>query len=177
MLKPVTYLKPSQRFRIEFFAKTVKSYNYFSKAAHLRSLTRFWILIHLSINTHELDPTLCIVWDISSTLSLSSDIFRYIHVLFRHMQPYCGIFRTICKSYIPRTQAYSESWHIWKPRYIQGSVKAFSGIFRTLCNVGKLRTLPCSELCHIQNVGLFTTRGIFRILFILAHSGIFRHIK
>ena len=155
---------------MEFFAKIAISYNYFFKAPHLTSLTRFWILIHLSINTHELDPALCIVWDISSTLSLY--IFRYIHVLFRHMQPYCGIFRPMCKSYIPRTQAYSESWHIWKLRYIQSSVKAFFSIFRTLCNVGKLRTLPCSELCHIQNVGLFMTRGIFRILFILP----FRHI-
>ena len=107
-----------------------------------------------------------------------------------YRQTYSGIFTfysDICSHIVAYLEpfvnlTYPEPRHIQNPgifgtRYIQGSVKAFSGIFRTLCNVGKLRTLPCPELCHIQNVGLFTTRGIFRILFILAHSGIFRHIK
>ena len=40
-LKPSTYLEPSQRFKMEFFAKIFKNYNYFSKALHLRSLTEF----------------------------------------------------------------------------------------------------------------------------------------
>ena len=38
-LKDLTYSEPSQRF--EFFAKIVESYNYFSKALRLRSLTGF----------------------------------------------------------------------------------------------------------------------------------------
>ena len=40
-LKPGTYLEPSQRFKMEFFAKIFKTYNYFSKVLHLRSLTEF----------------------------------------------------------------------------------------------------------------------------------------
>ena len=31
-LKPGTYSEPSQRFKMEFFEKIVKNYNYFSKA-------------------------------------------------------------------------------------------------------------------------------------------------
>ena len=38
-LKPDTYAKPSQRFKMEFFVKAVKNYNYFSNALHLRFLT------------------------------------------------------------------------------------------------------------------------------------------
>ena len=73
------------------------------------------------------------------TLSIieNSDIFRYIHVLFRHIQPYCGIFRTLL---------YSDSWHIQSPRYIQNSVQEYPCIFRTLCNDPILKTLPYSEL-------------------------------
>ena len=40
-LKSDTYSEPSQRLKIEFFAKIVKKYNYFPKALHLRSLTGF----------------------------------------------------------------------------------------------------------------------------------------
>ena len=59
-LKPTTYSEPSQRFKMEFFAKIVKSYNY---------------------------PNI---------------LFKH-HVLFKHLQPYCGIFRTLCNSCIFRT--------------------------------------------------------------------------
>ena len=58
-LKSVTYSEPSQRFRMEYFAKIVKDYNHFSKALHLRSLTGFWSsfnkysLIIISINTNR----------------------------------------------------------------------------------------------------------------------------
>ena len=69
-------------------------------------------------------------------------MFRYIHVLLRHIQLYCGIFRTL---------PYSEYWHIQNPRYIQNSAKEHSGIFRTLCNARILKTLPYSELWHIQD--------------------------
>ena len=41
-LKPNTYLEPSGGFKMEFFAKIVKNYNYFSKSLHLISLTGVW---------------------------------------------------------------------------------------------------------------------------------------
>ena len=37
----LTYLEPSQRFKIEFFAKIVKNYNYFSKMLHFGYLAGF----------------------------------------------------------------------------------------------------------------------------------------
>ena len=40
-LKRDTYLEPSERFKMELFAKIFKNYNYFSKALYLRSLTGF----------------------------------------------------------------------------------------------------------------------------------------
>ena len=40
-LKPDIYSKPCQRFKIQCFAKIVKSYNHFSKVLYLRSLTEF----------------------------------------------------------------------------------------------------------------------------------------
>ena len=40
-LKLDTYSEPSQRFKMECFAKIVKSHNYFSKVLYLRSLTEF----------------------------------------------------------------------------------------------------------------------------------------
>ena len=49
-LKPNTYAESSQRFKMEYFAKT---YIYFFKALLLRYLTEFWIR-NLSINTDQL---------------------------------------------------------------------------------------------------------------------------
>ena len=80
--------------------------------------------------------------------------------LLRHIQPYCGTFKTLYT-----TLAYSESWHIQNPKYIQNSVKVYSGIFRTLCND------PC------QNFGICRARGIFRILLIQVQSGIFSNCQ
>ena len=40
-LKLDTYSEPSQKFKMVYFAKIIKSYNYFSKAPYLRSLTWF----------------------------------------------------------------------------------------------------------------------------------------
>ena len=105
------------------------------------------------------------------------DIFRHMHVLFRHIQPYCSIFRTLYNSSILRNLPYSEYWHIQHPRYIQNSVKDYSSIFGTLRNDHLLRTMPYSQLCHIQNFGVFSTQGILRILLTQAHSDIFRHIQ
>ena len=60
------------------------------------------------------------------------------------------------------TLAYSESWHLWDPRYIHNSVKAYSGILRTLCNAHIFKTLPYLELCYIQNYGILLTWGKLR---------------
>ena len=80
------------------------------------------------------------------------DIVAY-HVLFRHIQPYCGIFRTLCNSCIFRTLSYSKFQHIQNPRYIQNCVKAYS----EGCVM-----LACCEPYHIQNFAIFR---------ILAHVG------
>ena len=52
------------------------------------------------------------------SIDKNSDIFRHIHGLFGHNQPYCGIFRTLCNS--EPELAYPEPCHIQNP-----------GIFRT----------------------------------------------
>ena len=110
--KPGTYAEPSQRFKMKFFAKIVKNYNYVSKALHLRSLTEFWIR-NLSISILE--------WPFSkySMIHIQNpvyywkfNIFRHIQVRFRYYQLYCGTFRTLCNSCIFRTLTYSKSWHI-----------------------------------------------------------------
>ena len=93
-LKPDTYSEPSQRFKIEFFAKIVKNYNFFSKAHHLRSLDQ-------ALNTSQYISILtlrCILYDTYSqpmSIFTNSNIFRLIHILFRHIQSYCGIFRNL----------------------------------------------------------------------------------
>ena len=51
-LKLETYLEPSERFKMEFFAKTVLNYNCHSKVLHLRSLTGSWK--HISPNKYSL---------------------------------------------------------------------------------------------------------------------------
>ena len=107
-----------------------------------------------------------IVWYILRIVSLivNSDIFRHIHVLFRHVQLYFGIFRILCNSCIFKTQPYWESWHIDNTRYIQNSVKADSGIFRTLCN-GRYW-----EPFHKQNFCIFRSQAY-------SESSLFRHIQ
>ena len=113
------------------------------------------------------------------SIIVNSDIFRHIHVICRHIQPYYGIFRTLCNLHIqnpvifyPKARAYLELkifrtlFRYSKHCHIQNLVKTYSGIFRTLCNARTLRSLPYSELCHIQNFRIFRAQGIFRILFI-----------
>ena len=145
----------------------VKNYNYFSKALNPRSLTGFWICLSL-INFYS-DPALCIIWYIFRTLFIivNSDIFSHI---VAYLEP-CV---TLAYS---KTLSYSKSWHIYNPRCIQNSFKTYFDIFKTLCNTRILRPLLYSERCPIQNFGIFRTRGIFKILFIYPHSGIFRHIQ
>ena len=113
--------------------------------------------------------------DIFRTLSVitNSDIFRHIHVLFRHIQPYCGIFRTLCN---PCPLVYSELCHIQNP-----GIFWTQDIFRTLsrhilayseCCI----TFSYQEHCHTQNLTLF------KILAYLgpkkySESCLFRHIQ
>ena len=87
-LKPVTKSEPIQRFKMELFAKIVKSYNYFSKVLHLRSLTEFWIRLSLSkcslICTVTLSYTLYDTYFCGIVRSpCSFDIFRALstHIL------------------------------------------------------------------------------------------------
>ena len=100
-----------------------------------------------------------------SYIQTYSDIFRHIHVLFRHIQSSCGIFRILCDSCIFRTLPYLEFWHIKNPKSIQNSVKAFSDIFRTLCNA------RIWERCHIQNFVIFKTWDISELI-----PNLFEHI-
>ena len=99
--------------------------------------------------------------------------FRHVQAysrLLRHIQPYCGIFKTLRNSCIFRTLPYSETWHIQNTRYIHNSLKLCSGIFRTLCNARILTP------CHVQNF------AIFRILAYLGPEAyseycLFKHIQ
>ena len=173
-LKPDTYSEPSQRFKVEFFCKIFKKFNYFSKAFHLLTdLLTDSEYNHLSISTHWLlqwPHTMYYMIHVQNLVYYSK--FRHIYALFRYIQQYCGIFRTMCNPCIFRTLSYSESWH--NKRYIQNSAKAYSGIFRTLCNARIL------EPCHIKNFSTF--RGLAYLgpetysesyLFL----GTFRHIQ
>ena len=65
---------------------------------------------------------------------VNSDIFRHIHILFRHIQLNGGIFRTLCNSYIFRT--------------LSRHFLAYSECFVTL---------TYWESCHIQNFAMFKT--------------------
>ena len=73
------------------------------------------------------------------------------------------------------TPTYLKPWHIWNPRYVQNSAKAYAGIFRTLCHAHILRPLPYSELSHKRKFGIFRTGGIFKILHTSAYSYIFNN--
>ena len=140
-LKPDTNSKPSQRSKMASFAKIVKNYNYFSKALYPH---RFWI----SLNKYS---ALCIVWRIFRVLFIivNSDIFRRIHVQFRHNQPCSGKFRTLCTCFKFRTLVYSKS-----------------EIYLELCQARHILaysehcvTLAYWEPCQIQNFAIFRILG------------------
>ena len=103
--------------KIEDAAKIVKSYNYFFKALYCRSLTGLWICPSLNRYSSTCRVTLCyVLYETFRTLRIiiNSDILRHIYILFRHIQPYCDIFRMLCNS---STLVYSELcqeifWHI-----------------------------------------------------------------
>ena len=188
--------------------KKIKSYIYFFKSLHLRSLTGFWV--RLSLTKYSLTcrvTSLYVLYDIYSEpclLSKNSNIFRDIHVILRHIQTYCGIFRTLCYSCVFRTLPYVEPkiypelcqgmfWNI----HVQFShIQLYFGIFRTVCNSCIFRilaylepeirhilaysercvSLAYWETCQIQNF------AIYRILVYLgpeeySESCLFRHIQ
>ena len=132
---------------MKVFKKIIKNYNFFSKALHLRSLTTFWICLSLNKNslTCRVSSRNFLVWEILGTLSIivNSEIFRHIHVPFRHFQPYCGIFKTPCNSYIFRTLPYLESG-IYKTQDIFGTLSRHILVYSERCVM-----LACWEPCHI----------------------------
>ena len=79
------------------------------------------------------------------------------------IQPYSGIFRTLCNAYICRNLAYWESWNIQNI-----SIIASRHLFRTLSYLRKLGK-PCVTLAYWQfwnnqNPDMFKTQRIFRTL-------------
>ena len=157
--KPV-HAEPSWRFNMECFAKIVESYNCFSKALCLRYLAGFWICPSLN--------------KCSLTCRVTSGYETYSEhkVFFRHIQPYCGIFRSLCNSYIFRTL------HIQNPRIFKTHDLVSRTLSRQILAYSEhcVTHLDC-EPCHILDFGIFRTQFIFRILFIWAYSGVFRHIQ
>ena len=89
-------------------------------------------------------------------------MFKNIHVLLRHIQRYCGIFRTLCSFCIFRTLPFSQSLHIKNLRHIHNSVKAYSGIFKTLYNARILRTLPYSEFLAYLGPQAYSESCLYR---------------
>ena len=80
-LKPDTYAEPSQRFKMEFFSKIVKNYNYFSKVLHLRSLIELW-KHNLCISTHYLLERPCTMY---CMIHIQNLVYYW---KFRHIQAY-----------------------------------------------------------------------------------------
>ena len=132
---------------MEFLAKIVKNYNYFSKAVYLRSLTMFWI--HLSLNKYSLTCrvtlhyVLCDKYSkpcLLSKIQTYSGIFTFYSDIFSHPVRYLEPCLTL---------GYSEPCHIQNP-----------GIFRTLSRY-ILAYLECCvtlaywEPCHIQDFVIF----------------------
>ena len=131
---------------MDCFAKIVKSYNHSSKSLYLRCLTGLWI--HPSLNKYSLTCKVTSCYVLYETyleffsIIVNSNIFRHIHVLFRHIQAYCFIFRTLhnsCPLAYWEPLSYAEFSHIWS------SIKRYSNIFRTLSSF------------YIENLALFRT--------------------
>ena len=83
---------PSQRFKMEFFAKMVKNYNYISKALHLRPLTSLYIL-------YDIYSEPCLL----SKIQTYSNIFTSYSDIISHIVAYLEPCVTL---------AYSEPCHI-----------------------------------------------------------------
>ena len=108
-LKHATYSKPSQRRKIEFFAKIVQNYNYFSKALQFRSFSTFWIRLSLNKYLLTYDLALYLGWYIFRTLPIIviSGIFTSYWDRFSKIVTYLEHSVTC----IFRSLPYSESWH------------------------------------------------------------------
>ena len=86
------------RFKMAFFAKIVKNYNYFSRVLHLRYLTDLWI--SLSLNKYSL----FVEWPRAMYYMMHIQNLVYYRK-FRHIQ-----------AYVRPIQTYSTIlWHIWNP--------------------------------------------------------------
>ena len=136
--------------------KIVKNFDNFSKV-HFRSFIGFWI--HPSLNKYSLTcrvTSYYVLYDTYSEpcllLKIQPELFRHIHILFSHIVAYLEP----CI-----TPAYSEPYHIQNPCIFRSK-----NISRMISNARILRTLSYLELCHIQKLGIFGTRDIFRMLFI-----------
>ena len=103
-------------------------------------------------------------------LSMKIQTFRHIHVLFRPIQPYGGIFKTLCSSWIFRTLPYSESWHKYIFRTLSKHILAYS--------VGCV-TLAFWKNCFIQNFAIFriSALGNSRHIQNPVYLGTFRHVQ
>ena len=85
LFKPNTYWEPSKRFKC--FIKRVKSYDYFSKALFLRSLTGIWICP--SLNKYSVTCRLTSAYVLSDTYSEDWHIQNLVYYRkFRHIQAY-----------------------------------------------------------------------------------------
>ena len=137
-----------------------------------RPLTRFWI--RQSLNKYSLICRVAlyyVLYDKYSERCLLSKFQIYsgrlscywdISDIFTHF----GIYLEPCVTLAYLEHCCIQNLGIFRIRYIQDSIKAYSGILRNRCNICILRILPYSELCHIQIFGMLRTRVTFRILFI-----------
>ena len=175
-LKPDTYAEPSQRFKMEFFSKIVKNYNYFSKVLHLRSLIELW-KGNLWISTHYLLERPC-------------TMYCMIHIqnrLLLKIQTYSGIF-TSCSDMFSHTVAYLEPCVILaysEPFHIHNSgIFRTQDIFRTLPRLILAYWVGCVMLafwktCFIQNFDIFRILALRNLRHIQnpVYLGTFRHIQ
>ena len=158
-LKPDTYSKPSQRFKIEFFVKIVKSYNHFSKALSHRSLTGYWI--RSSLNKCSLTCRVNSRYILLRHID-KPDTFKNLSIIV-NIQAYSGILTSysdisshIMASSEPCvTFAYSKPYHIQNPgifrtRYTFGTLPGYILTYSERCV-----TLTYSEPYHIQNFDIF----------------------
>ena len=134
---------------MEIFAKIVKNYNYFSKALHLRSLTKFWI--RRSLNKYSLTLRY-VLYDKYSQLCLLSNIQTYSDII----TSYSNIISHIVAYLEPCvTLAYSDTCHIQNPGIFRTQDK-FRTLLRHILTYSECYiTLAYSEPCHIQNFTIF----------------------
>ena len=137
-----TYSKP-QRFRMKYFVKMFKSYNYFLKWFIL-DLGQGSEYVDLSISTQKLAEWPCAMYGMRH---IKNPVF---HRKFRHI-----------KAYLRPARTYSAL--LWDTKTLDLS-RIVSR--HRLAYSEWIVILAYWEPCYIQNFGIFSTRGIFIILFI-----------